>query len=111
MRADLADGFCNYYERASIAAVRALPRVRELGFFSGTHERIETFMEVCRYLDVCVGEKVIEKDEALVALFILMFSSNNFKKAIKAFTNFAHGKNLDPRHLDSFTACLYAQTC
>jgi hypothetical protein len=106
-----AQEFCEHYERASMAAQRVLPKVRELGFFSSSSERIEAFLAVCCALDSCVHDELISETEAHIALFVLLYSSSDFEKAMKAFVNFAHGKNLGGRHLPSVTAAAFAQTC
>lgn len=108
---DMIEELCSSYGRASVAAQRVLPQVRELGFFSSRSERIDAFQLVCCGLDECVDEEIITQDQAQVALLILFASNDSFAKAMKAFCNFAHGKNLDGRHLASFTAGMYAQNC
>ena len=111
VKPDMIEEFCSFYGRASVAAQRVLPLVQELGFFSSRRERIDAFQWVCRGLDQCVDEEIITQNEATIALFILLFSSDSFAKAMKAFRNYAYGKNLGGSHLASYTAGVYAETC
>ena len=108
MSEETVRGIMREYEPASSAARAAIGSVMKIGFFTGKMERIEAFMIVCREIDKHLAAKRINADQSVIVIYLLMFSSSDFKKAITAFTRFAHGYRFQTGLTsDSKTADIY----
>jgi hypothetical protein len=105
------EAMCGEYDKISETLGDVLPHVTRIGFFAGRSQRIEAFLRVCEKLDELINKNLMDHDGAIVAINVLRFSDKDFEKAMCAFVNFAHGKQLDGRHLGSFTAISFAQEC
>jgi hypothetical protein len=85
--ADVLNETMRYYEGARFAAEKTLPQLPQLGFFSSSDERVNTFMHACVILDDLVALDCATPTEAFLALYFMMFSDKSFKRAMKAFGN------------------------
>ena len=99
-----------YYAGASLAARSVLPRIPKLGFFSGSTERTQVFLDTCCHIDLLIEAGEIDDNDAQMAILLLNYSDNNFHRALAAFVKYAYPFRGRPIASNSPTATRYFET-